>query len=225
MYQLPLSLTVSCQRSQSSQHISGCHTSDMMALLLPTVFLLVAHTASSQVFNGSKAINWSAGDATSLEVKYGHVAIDNGTRMTTNQVSEPPTTVKWNADPNKFYVLAMIDPDAPAYFVPLFGETVHWMVVNIQGDDISTGEQLASYLPPSPPIGGGAHRFVFVVYEQPELKGVRIGFTFTEKFDATVRSRYRFSMRTFANTYNLGEPIAQNYFTAGWLDTPLLIGV
>jgi len=47
-------------------------------------------------------------------------------------------------------------------------EYLHWMVGNIQGSDISSGDELVSYLPPFPPYGTGYHRYVFVMYKQEQ---------------------------------------------------------
>lgn len=75
---------------------------------LAFVTALLICPIASQLFKGSAVINFSAGNDAKLEVKFGDISIGNGTRLTTKQVERAPTTVKWNADPNKFYIVAMI---------------------------------------------------------------------------------------------------------------------
>lgn len=45
-------------------------------------------------------------------------------------------------------------------------EYLHWMVGNIRGCDLTSGEQVASYLQPFPAFGTGFHRFAFILYKQ-----------------------------------------------------------
>ncbi|ODM88163.1 Phosphatidylethanolamine-binding protein 1 [Orchesella cincta] len=57
-------------------------------------------------------------------------------------------------------------------------------------------------------VGTGLHRYIFLIYEQPEK------LTFDEK-RLTNRSgdgRGKFSIRNFAKKYNLGQPIAGNFY-------------
>ena len=42
--------------------------------------------------------------------------------------------VSWNAEPDAFYTLLMVDPEST---IPEF---VHWLVVNIPGNDLNSGE-------------------------------------------------------------------------------------
>jgi hypothetical protein len=45
-------------------------------------------------------------------------------------------------------------------------EYLHWMVGNIRGSDLATGDLLCEYLQPFPPSGTGYHRYAFVLYKQ-----------------------------------------------------------
>ena len=59
--------------------------------------------------------------------------------------------VNWEAEPNDLYTLVMTDPDAPSRQTPTFREIKHWLVVNIKGNDISTGRTIAAYRGSGPP--------------------------------------------------------------------------
>lgn len=94
--------------------------------------------------------------------------------------------VKWNGVPDSFYTLCMTDPDAPSRQNPKFREWHHWLVGNIPGTDVNSGETLSAYVGSGPPKGTGdthvlfmmsftvffsfnlgLHRYVFLIYKQP----------------------------------------------------------
>ena len=58
----------------------------------------------------------------------------------------------------------MTNPDG--HFSENTSEYLHWMVTNIKGNDLSTGQIVAPYLQPFPPFGTGYHRFVFILFKQ-----------------------------------------------------------
>ncbi|KAI8426981.1 hypothetical protein MSG28_014636 [Choristoneura fumiferana] len=93
--------------------------------------------------------------------------VDPGKELTPTQVKDKPV-VKWAAKENVYYVLAMVDPDAPSREKPKFREWHHWLVGNIQGGDLNKSEVLSDYIGSGPPKGTGLHRYVFLVYKQPE---------------------------------------------------------
>lgn len=90
-----------------------------------------------------------------------------GNELTPTQVKDLPS-VSFAADPQKFYTLVMTDPDAPSRIEPTYREFKHWVVVNIPGDDVASGENLAEFVGSGPPMDTGLHRYVFLVYEQPK---------------------------------------------------------
>ncbi|KAF7382915.1 hypothetical protein HZH66_013317 [Vespula vulgaris] len=154
-----------------------------------------------------------------LDVVYpNNLVVEIGKVLTPTQVKNQPT-VKWTGDANTFYTLCMTDPDAPSRKDPKFREWHHWLVANIPGSDISKGETLSEYVGSGPPEGTGLHRYVFLLYKQPKK------LTFDEK-RLTNRSgdnRGKFSIKKFANKYNLGDPIAGNMYQAEFDDyVPIL---
>ena len=56
----------------------------------------------------------------------------------------------------------LIDPDAPSRSNPVNGEILHWMVINIPGNDISKGEGIVAYRGSGAPQGTGKS-FVFII--------------------------------------------------------------
>ncbi|KAL0099998.1 hypothetical protein PUN28_019467 [Cardiocondyla obscurior] len=147
-----------------------------------------------------------------------NLTVEIGKVLTPTQVKDEPT-VQWDGEANAFYTLCMTDPDAPSRKEPKFREWHHWLVGNIPGSDVSKGDTLSEYVGSGPPEGTGLHRYVFLLYKQPGK------LTFSEK-RLTNRSgdnRAKFSIKSFAAKYNLGDPIAGNMYQAEYDDyVPIL---
>lgn len=137
--------------------------------------------------------------------------VNFGEELTPRDVKNPPS-VTWQSKPDDFYTLVMIDPDAPSKKDPKFGEVNHWLVVNIKGSDVTTGNVIKEYLGSGPIYGTGLHRYVFLLYQQ---KGV-LEFDEPRTRKLSTAHRRHFKVRTFAEKYKLGEPLAGNFFEAQW---------
>ncbi|KAK7571218.1 hypothetical protein V9T40_014822 [Parthenolecanium corni] len=149
-----------------------------------------------------------------LEVEYADgLKVDFGNELTPTQVKDQPT-VKWNADSSSMYTLCMTDPDAPSRKTPTFREWHHWLVGNIPGSDVAKGETLSEYVGSGPPPDTGLHRYVFLVYKQPGI------LTFDEPrlTNRSADNRAKFKIADFAKKYNLGNPIAGNFYQAQYDD-------
>lgn len=139
------------------------------------------------------------------------VKVDLGNELTPTQVKDIPT-VKWNADADSFYTLAMTDPDAPSRKTPTYREWHHWLVGNIKGNDVSSGETLSAYVGSGPPQGTDLHRYVFLVYKQPG----KLTFDEPRLTNTSGDNRGKFSIQSFASKYKLEGPIAGNFYQAAW---------
>ena len=62
--------------------------------------------------------------------------------------------------------------------------------------------------------GTGLHRYVFLVYKQPN----RLTPDEKKLTNRSGEGRGQFKIRNFAKKYNLGEPIAGNFYQAQWDD-------
>ncbi|KAF2895554.1 hypothetical protein ILUMI_10618 [Ignelater luminosus] len=135
--------------------------------------------------------------------------VDLGNELPPRHMKDEPH-ISYEADPDEYYTLIMIDPDAPRRKNPIQKEWQAWLVVNIPGSRVKDGETLTEYIPPCPVNFTGFHRFVFLVYQQPN----RLDFNEPYKSNTDVTNRINFSTKRFARKYGLGDPIAGNFFQA-----------
>ncbi|XP_013790999.1 protein D3-like isoform X2 [Limulus polyphemus] len=149
-----------------------------------------------------------------MEVQYNDVKVMLGNELTPTQVKDPPTFINYPTEDDTLYTLCMTDPDAPSRQTPKFREWHHWLVVNIPGKNVSEGEVLSQYVGSGPPKGTGLHRYVLLVYKQPE----RLNPTEKRLTNTSGEHRGLFKIREFATKYGLGEPWAGNFFQAQWDD-------
>ncbi|XP_072402592.1 protein D3-like [Diabrotica undecimpunctata] len=144
------------------------------------------------------------------EVQYpGGEKVDLGKELTPTQVKYTPT-ITWPADSDSYYTVLMVDPDAPSRKEPTYREALHWSVGNVPGNDIAKGETFADYCGSGAPEGSGLHRYIFLVYKQ----NGKIEFNEPKIDNRTKGGRFNFSTRKFAEKYNIGQPLAGNFFQA-----------
>ncbi|XP_037024820.1 protein D2-like [Bradysia coprophila] len=146
-----------------------------------------------------------------LNVVYPDIEVNLGNEIKPRKVKDKPK-VEWKSEPSSYYTLCMTDPDnaQPTDVLP---EWHHWLVGNIPGNNVADGETLAEYIGSGPPDGTGLHRYVFVLYKQPGR------LTFDEKrLGFSVDGRASFKIGNFAQKYNLGNPVAANFYLAQFDD-------
>ena len=98
---------------------------------------------------------------------------------------------------------------------PKFGEWHHWLVVNIPGNKLSEGQVMSEYIGAGPPAKTGLHRYVFLVFKQQgkqDFEGLQ------KLTNRSGDGRPKWKVVDFAKKYNLGEPVAGNFFLAEFDD-------
>ncbi|KAH7701976.1 phosphatidylethanolamine-binding protein-like precursor, partial [Aphelenchoides avenae] len=70
------------------------------------------------------------------------------------------------ADKSSYYTFMLVDPDAPEPTDPEARSWLHWLVTNIPGGEVSSGETWACWVCPTPP-DAAQHRYVFLAFKQP----------------------------------------------------------
>lgn len=118
--------------------------------------------------------------------------------------------ILFNAIPHSFYTLLMVDPDTPSRKTSSGLEFRHWLVVNIPGKQLKLGQTISEYVGSGAPRGTGLHRYTFLVFAQPRH------LYFDEGYSGIYEARNRggFSTKNFTKKYNLGDPVAGNFFVA-----------
>ncbi|XP_055902815.1 protein D2-like [Eupeodes corollae] len=149
-----------------------------------------------------------------LEVTYrSDVKADLGNELTPKQVKYIPD-LDWNADENELYTVLMTDPDAPGQLK----EFRHWLVVNIPGKNVAKGKIIFDYIGSGPPKGTGLHRYIFLVFKQPNIIS-------NDNFvpNTSREGRPGTKARDLIKEYDLGVPVAGNFFRAQFDDyVPIL---
>lgn len=148
-----------------------------------------------------------------LEVCYCEVRASQGNCLTPTEVQDQPE-LSWMAEADAFYTICMTDPDAPSREDPQFREWHHWLVVNVPSYQVKKGKVLSAYIGAGPPKDTGLHRYVLLVYKQK----CKLEFDEPELTDTSADGRGGFKIADFAKKYDLGEPVAGNFFQAEWDD-------
>ncbi len=89
-------------------------------------------------------------------VSYKGKNIQGNLRPRNNTLTAP--NIRYTKPDQEFSTLLIWDPDAPAK------SYVHWLIVNIPGSQISAGQEIIDYKPPTPP--SGIHRYFVTLYNQ-----------------------------------------------------------
>ena len=98
-----------------------------------------------------------------MNVLYNNKEIING-QFISPQSAQTKPIIEDQAPPDTLYTLIMHDPDAPS------GNHLHWIIINIPGNNINEGNTLLEYMGPAPPKGSGTHKYIFLLIEQREKK-------------------------------------------------------
>jgi phosphatidylethanolamine-binding protein (PEBP) family uncharacterized protein len=129
---------------------------------------------------------------------------------------------------SKTYMTISLDPDAPFATFPFLSPILHNCQTGLAGADGDTGEEewtclaasegpAAPWIPPKPPRISGPHRYVFLVWEQPEgvtQETVRqmMGWA---KENVGLGQRVRWDVEGFVRKIGLREIVAGAWFVCG----------
>ncbi|XP_055904243.1 protein D3-like [Eupeodes corollae] len=137
-----------------------------------------------------------------------NITVNLGNEITPYQTRNQPM-LDWNADENSFYTVLCVDPDAPGPDDPFNALLNTWLVGNIPGKDVKSGDVLFEYIASATPKGVGSNRYVILVYKQPSGK---INFTEKRIDKFHFEGREKFPLQEFTTKYGLGCPVAGNFY-------------
>lgn len=129
-----------------------------------------------------------------LKVLYNGLSINKGNIMSINQTKMKPH-IFFDINPDKYYTIILVDPDAPSKNNPIYKYWLHWLVTNIKNNK----EVIIDYDGPSPPKNSGDHRYIFILFEHDK------------KINIKLSKRNNFDINSFAKIYNL-KLVDTNYF-------------
>ncbi|KAI0977127.1 PEBP-like protein [Xylaria arbuscula] len=149
-----------------------------------------------------------------------------GDNLTIAQATPTPTfsiaASALKSEPGTKYVVISVDLDAPFPSWSFLGPILHGLhfdlVAGTPGDDgfapLEGGsEWVVPWLPPGPPKPSSAHRYVFLVFEQPQgldAAKIRSSLKFAEEVKLTARLWW--NEADAEKKLGLGEILAGNYF-------------
>lgn len=120
------------------------------------------------------------------------------------------------------YIIVSVDLDAPFQSFSILSPVLHWIQSGLTPETAEDGPSvlkphdtpvIVNYAGPGPPPGSGPHRYVFLLYEQPE------GFDVSKYAPAGgkptgIGPRVRYDLGAFETKAKLGPVIAANYFNS-----------
>lgn len=140
-----------------------------------------------------------------------------GDELSATITHTPPSSVRYTPDVeilSQKYTLIMTDPDAPDRAGHLFREFVHYVVSDITAESLATGgplqgNTLVDYLGVGAPCKSGLHRYVFLLFAQPE------GATPTSLAEA-FEGRGGKKVCVAAKAAGLGPIVAATWYESQW---------
>nr|XP_018905720.1 PREDICTED: protein D3-like isoform X1 [Bemisia tabaci]XP_018905721.1 PREDICTED: protein D3-like isoform X1 [Bemisia tabaci] len=135
------------------------------------------------------------------------------------EILREPYWIKWDSKKDERFTIMMIGLDEPTRENHTLREWQFWLVGNIPEFSVRFGDILTYYLSPKPPKGTGIHRYVVLLYLQPN--GDKIEFEEAKRPIYDIRDddvRGKWSHKKFAEKYKLGNPVACNFFRVQWVE-------
>ncbi|KAI9714785.1 MAG: hypothetical protein M1820_000074 [Bogoriella megaspora] len=151
-----------------------------------------------------------------LGLNIGEELIKTGQFVPKAEVKSPPELSFAVPSKSATYIAIGIDLDAPTPSINFLAPILHWIQPGFkaaQDSDALTSSDafVANYIAPSPPPISSSHRYLFILYEQPEgFNGKDFAPPDGKPLGNT--SRMRFDLDAWIKKAGLGQPIAANYF-------------
>ncbi|XP_077126940.1 large ribosomal subunit protein mL38 [Ranitomeya variabilis] len=101
-------------------------------------------------------VQYSTGEDTVMPVYYGNV-------VTPAEAASAPE-VSFQAEEGSLWTLLLTNPDG--HLRATDSEYVHWLVGNIPGNQVFSGDEVCHYFPAFPAKGTGYHRYIFILFKQ-----------------------------------------------------------
>ncbi|KAI0405234.1 PEBP-like protein [Xylaria palmicola] len=179
----------------------------------------------------------AAKSATTLRIHFPEATVSEAGKTLTISATKLTPTLSVRLDAlgpagaaaGKKYVVVSLDPDAPFPSMSFLGPVLHGLHIDVAPNTAAAdadgfaplegpaAEWMVSYIPPGPPKPSSAHRYVFLLYEQPpglDVAKVRGLLGLAEEVKLTARLWW--SVEAAEKKLGLGEVLAANY----WVTSP-----
>ncbi|KAJ4358809.1 hypothetical protein N0V95_002731 [Ascochyta clinopodiicola] len=141
-----------------------------------------------------------------LNVTFASKSPSNGSLVRVSDVKDTPQVTissTSNTTSAQSFTFFLIDPDAPTPDDPKFSYWRHWVVVNVPlssgAGNVKEGKTLTQYLAPGPKDESGPHRYLFLLFAEPEGFSIEKGDVGGEEFV----DRRSFGAREFVEKHGL----------------------
>ncbi|ETS75868.1 hypothetical protein PFICI_12812 [Pestalotiopsis fici W106-1] len=176
--------------------------------------------------SASELIPSSFAPSTVLKISFGDKAVDLGNFFRASECKVAPTIsfapeTGSSSSSNASYLLILTDPDAPTPDDPKFAFWRHWIVSGLQplaggsqGAVALTKPTITEYLGPGPKDDSKPHRYLFLLYREPEALDLKKQDAGGEEFV----ERRSFKPAQFAEKFQL-KLVSVNWMTCagdGW---------
>lgn len=137
-----------------------------------------------------------------------------------------PTLFLKSPSAGKAYISVSLDPDAPFPSFPILGPILHGIETGLTASGNadedgwvelkSSGQSLVPWIPPGPPGISAPHRYIFLVWEQPEdLSNQKVLKDMGWDKGVGRASRMRWNQNDFEARFALREFVGGNWFLCG----------
>ncbi|XP_075033909.1 large ribosomal subunit protein mL38 [Mixophyes fleayi] len=103
-------------------------------------------------------VQYNTGEDTVMPIYYGNVVTPSETALAPE--------VMFEAEEGSLWTLLLTNPDG--HLRETDCEYVHWLVGNIPGNQVLSGDEVCHYFPTFPAKGTGYHRHIFILFKQEE---------------------------------------------------------
>ncbi|RDW58403.1 hypothetical protein BP5796_12333 [Coleophoma crateriformis] len=166
------------------------------------------------------AMALSQDESTRLGLAFGTQKITPGQHVPKGDAQSAPE-LSFNGATGTYIVIS-IDLDAPFPAFSVLGPILHWNQPGLKPQPAADGTThlvadnvpfIADYSGPGPPPPSRPHRYVFLLYEQPEGFDVA-GFAPPGGAKVRLGKRVRYDLKAFEVAAKLGPVVACNYFVS-----------
>ena len=182
-----------------------------MFLIIICIIIIIIIIYQSEQFPHDGSLGPSAGLI--YNISYTNYDISNNEHIN-RYILRPSPEIRFKGQAGKYYTLCMVDLDEPSPNNPSSSEWRHWLVINVPGSDFAkvdsyTGDHISDYRYPDPVTG--KHRYVFKLFEQPDLFSIKINDERnnwdSEHFARQLNLKPRGYIRYYAEMDNLRLPV------------------